>query len=492
MQGPEDRAPAGAPERPGGGAPAAPSRKRVRRALLAIIGAVLFFVLAGRLEEFYGLEAAARDWQASLRGSALDSNVVLVTITDRDYGRYFGGRSPLDPDVLDTLLRAIAAGAPRAIGVDLDTAHPGFARMPPPGDSPPIIWAQEAVGCDEARGVEPPAAGVESAGETRPEAPSDSCAATALVPQPVLGGRDSAVRAGLVANVLDRKGTVRLYSPFLATTNGILPSFAYLVAAASAPGARPGPVSGADSTALRFISFHRDAAWHFSVQQILAMVAESGTGYTGPRGVLHDRIVLLGGSYRAGRDEHHTPLGMMAGVTIQGQTVETVLDGGGDPSPSLVSIAVLQFLAGASVVVLFLRFSPGGAMLLTLFAFPGVAVLGSLVLTRSAVAGLPYFAPLLIFMIIQQLYDQASLYRDTLIEEFYRQARGGGRGEEAAQALLDSVEARVDRLETGLGRMASRWLRRKRPDRDRDETAAGRTGAGPVGEGTPAEKPPDS
>ncbi len=361
-----------------------------------------------------------------------------------------------------------------------------------PDDSPPIIWAQEALRCDEAAGVEGSAAGVDSVGATKPEAPPGSCGADELVPQPVLGGREAAVRAGLVANVLDRKGTIRLYSRFLRTTNGTRPSFAYLVGVAGAPDARLGPVTSSDSTALRFISFHRDAAWKVNVEQILTMAAESGTGYTGARGVLHDRIVLLGGSYRAGRDEHHTPVGMLAGVTIQAQAVETVLDGGGDPSPSLVRIAVLQFLAGATVVVLFLRFSPAGAMLLTLFAFPAVAVLGSLVLTSSAVAGLPYFAPLLIFMIIQQLYDQASLYRDTLIEEFYRQARGAARGEDAAQALLDGVEARVERLETGVGRLASRVLRRMRPRHDGDETAAGQSGARPAQGEAPAGERPDT
>ncbi len=123
---PGHRVPASEEERPGDGVAASP-RKRVRRGVLAIVGAVLFFLLAGRLEEFYGLEAAARDWQASLRGSALDSSVVLVMINDNDYRRYFGGQSPLEVHALDRLLRAIAAGKPRVIGVDLETSHPGFA-----------------------------------------------------------------------------------------------------------------------------------------------------------------------------------------------------------------------------------------------------------------------------------------------------------------------------------------------------------------------------
>ncbi len=45
------------------------------------------------------------------------------------------------------------------------------------------------------------------------------------------------------------------------------------------------------------------------------------------RTLLAGRIVLLGGTYKAGRDSYATPVGMVAGVEILGQAVLTALEG---------------------------------------------------------------------------------------------------------------------------------------------------------------------
>lgn len=196
----------------------------------------------------------------------------------------------------------------------------------------------------------------------------------------------------------------------------------------------------------RFISFRSRHLLNFSADTILELSAGSASGYSGDRGVLRDRIVLLGGAYREGRDVHHTPLGEMSGIRIQAQIIATELDGGGEPRPSVVGVVALQFIVGCVLVLLFLQFPFRTASALVLVAFPILAAGGSLVTTGSVFAGLPYFIPLLVLIIVQQLYEQANIYREALLGEFYRQVR-------ALPPSEDSVRPALERLESGLARL---------------------------------------
>ncbi|MEO8561315.1 MAG: CHASE2 domain-containing protein [bacterium] len=415
-------------------------RRRVARGVLAVVGALLLSVVTFRTEEFYGLEAAARDIQARLRAPDESSGIVLVTITERDYQELFGARSPLDAAMLGKVLSAIGAGQPRAIGVDLDTSHETFATLRALATPVPIVWARDAVPCDE---EEPDTRNADSSDVPPGEHATRAACRGVISPLRVLGGAGAGVASGIVVSTLDLNGTIRHYRRYLRTNEGLLPSFAEAVRRASGvSAARNDDRSAEDSTRSRFIAFRprHGMGWRLSATDALSLA--SGAGFRGESGLLHDKIVVVGGTYRAARDEHHTPLGVLTGVDIQAQTIDTELRGGGDVLPSLWWVGLAQFLIGGALVLTFFHFPPKRALLYVLVGFPVVVVVASLLTTGSILAGLPYFLPLFVLVVVHQLYEKANLYREILLEEVY--ARGAG-GHEATPVVL------LDRIERGLG-----------------------------------------
>src|SRR5713226_7277101 len=106
-----------------------------------LIGIVLTFFLA-RFGLFRQLETYALDVQVQLQGAEGDSDVAIVRIDDEDYEKLFHEKSPLDQATLLKIINAIAAGQPKVIGVDIDTAAPQFRDLHPPTGGPTIVWAR--------------------------------------------------------------------------------------------------------------------------------------------------------------------------------------------------------------------------------------------------------------------------------------------------------------------------------------------------------------
>ena len=356
----------------------------------------------------------------------------MVTIDDTDYDSLFGGRSPLNPDTLAHLVRAVARGRPRVIGIDIETSDPSFEPLRQLADSirghagASIVWARDAEPCPEA-----------AEGTT----PAPRCAAELIRPLDVLGGKVMDGLSGLVVVALDPGGTIRRFRPVQETTEGRLPLFAWAIWRAF------DPVTAVpfDSSSVRFVSFHQldSGALHFSARQLLQ--AEPTAGYQGGV-ILGDKIVLIGGAYRAGRDEHHTPVGILQGVQIQAQMVETVLSGGGARVPSLLQAAVLQFLIGTALALALAHFRKTRALLLGFAAAAGLAVLGSVMLTGSATAGLPFFVPLATLMIVHHLTIQVGAYRELFVEEALHHATGS-----PSEERVGNVVARADALIAAAG-----------------------------------------
>jgi hypothetical protein len=204
---------------------------------------------------------------------------------------------------------------------------------------------------------------------------------------------------------------------------------------------------------------------------ILAWAADSTSDYR-TRGTLRDRIVLLGGHYRAARDEHPTPLGLMTGVEILAQALETELEGRGRPAPSPAVLLILQSLAVLFLVTLFVRFSFPRAFLLSVVALPPLALLGGWMVTGVALTGFAYFLPLLIVMLIHILYEKVIEYREALMVELV-----GRSGRAPTSGGAHSHLAALDRMESGLDRLlaSARGAMRRRsigiPADESDRTA---------------------
>lgn len=424
--------------------------RRLIRASIALTGVILLFAATFKFDALYDLEAAARDFDARVWAPVASDTIVLVTITDDDYDSLFGGHSPLNPDTVGRLVRAAATAGSRVIGVDLETSDPAFARLLPLADSlrragQRVVWAQDALVC----------APNERASTTRV-----ACSAQLPDPLGVLGVSDSAARAagttsGLVVIQLDPKGTVRHYRRHLPTTKGERASFvAALGEAYGSTHAR----SSTDTT-VRFVGFHRglSAGWELSAAQFLALVASPDRG----RAVLAGKALVLGGDYRAGRDTHHTPLGMMSGVEIHAQALETEMRGGGPGVPSHQAMALLQFFAGAAIILLPLSLAPRRALFALLVAISVMSLICSWALTGSPIAGIWYFLPLFLLLVIHHLYEQVNGYRERLLHEVYHQARGETVKEEPLGPLIDRVDAVVGSVTTNvlgqIRRAGRRW-----------------------------------
>ena len=124
---------------------------RLRRLIGALWVNFLFSALtfvAAEAGWLRGMETAVLDAWLHLSERLRPSHVVIVSITEEDYRELFHRSSPLDSGILLNLLKAIAAGRPSVIGVDLDTADIALRSAHDPEFSrswPTIVWARDAV-----------------------------------------------------------------------------------------------------------------------------------------------------------------------------------------------------------------------------------------------------------------------------------------------------------------------------------------------------------
>jgi CHASE2 domain-containing sensor protein len=382
-------------------------------------------MLLTRTALFQEFEAAARDAQARLLAPRVSDRIVLVEIDEIDYDSLFGGTSPLAPHAVLRILDAIRAQGPRAVGVDLETSHPAWRDLAISSTGPPMIWAREAVPCEAAR---------------QDVHGSSECHHGDLRALAFLGGRlDESHRFGLVAFPVDHGGTIRQYQRAVSTPDGRLPSFSTALYEAATG------TTVAD-TRLRAIGFRRGEPLRVAARSVIEWASDTSAGRSAPS-VLRNRTVLLGGSYRAARDNYHTPLGLLSGVRIIAQVLETEFEGGGETPPSAVRLLLVQSLTVLLLVALFVRFSFPAAFLLTVVTMPVLALAGGWLTTGVAMTGFAYFLPLLIVMLVHILYEKVIEYREALMVELVRQP--GAPGERGHGASLD-------RMESGIGSAIAR------------------------------------
>lgn len=475
--------------------------RRLASALIALLLAFLCFLVGEKtLELFFGYDpdTVARDAEARSNAALPSSEIVLVTITDADYDTLFGGRSPLRVEVLDRVIRVIANGKPRVIGVDLETADTSFRRLRSLADefartrAPRIVWAQDVAGC--------PAAA--SDGEGADESSPHECAEGAMKLLDILGMSDAALQArndtagnaiesGLAVTQLDEHGTVRRYQKSL--TIGGRRRLSFTTAIGQASGTPTGDDSDLEP---RYIRFHRGPSteWRLSVKQLLNLAGRPGVLDR----IVGGKIVLLGGTYRAARDEHHTPIGMMAGLDVHAQTIDTERDPRGNLSPSWLRLATLRFVFGLALALPFLFLSLRGGLLSALPLGAACCMLGSRVVTDQWFAGVGYFLPFLALVVIFSLYERASHLQHALTEEFaHRIGRPVPNEHESPAPVVDYLSSATSAAAGFVVALVrSRLAAKQRTMRPRPKALAPQTteaGAGgpPADAPTPAAIPPN-
>ncbi len=367
------------------------------RPLLKALSVILFlglitYTLYERSTVLQQMERIARDFHARLLPPRQATRLVVIRITDSDYETLFASTSPLDVDGLGSLLRAIAAGRPRLIAVDLATAEPQFHALASLEDEVPVIWARESASCGPL-------------GSATPGCPDES--ETVLLD--FAGSQRPDSRFGLVGMERDPDGVIRRYHRYFEVADTLRPSFATAVVKAL----REEPV---EPTVEPFFIRYQPLPPGVFHQASLVMTAAQSPDF-GENGVLRNRVVLLGGAYRAARDEHQTPLGEMFGVDVQAQVIQSELEGGGLQPVGRDVIGVLLFVNSMGLLFLFQLVGLRRAFWISVAGIPVLGTACSFLFAGSAFALWPYLIPLLIAVLIQQLYAHAIRYRDALIAQ---------------------------------------------------------------------------
>ena len=352
--------------------------------VILIISAVMFFLSSrGWLDSF---EHAGLDAFNVLASPQEPSHVVLVGITDDDYREYFANTSPLNPDVLATVIGAIAAGQPRVIGIDIDTSSDVFQRLQVPERWPRLVWGRDAT----------------FEGEQ-------------MVPGAVLGGRAPRPTdgVGIAAVPQDSDGVVRRSVQMFETRTGAVPGFAFEVVRLACQAGlgefcKQAAASAGESEETLRLNFSGERYTYspLSIRYVLKVWQSEAWRRDSP---LKDKVVLLGGCYRAARDSYVTPVGAMAGLQIMAQAVESSIAGGIRPINHLVAL-LLDILAGLTVVVVQHRFRLSVALALILLAIPLLALVGSF-LAFHTFAWWIDFAPVTLGVLIHELYHHAREYQ---------------------------------------------------------------------------------
>lgn len=323
------------------------------------------------------LATQSLDSSIAVQQKSLARSVQLVVIDDADYLALFSGSSPLNPSVFSQLLMAIAAAKPRALVVDIDTSASSFAVMEVP--SVPTVWAMD--GEERTNG---------KFAELRP-----------------LGGRQLPPRAiaalALVPN--DDREIVRGYRRTYELEDGsVIASPGYAVSRLLTS---PSSQSLMHFRNERFLDFR----YRFMTSKASAVLADSKYPLWKDISIFKDQVVVIGGTYRAARDRHATPAGLLYGSQIVAQEAESEIDGTSIPSAGRWLTGLLMVLGGLVTVAIYRWSNLRLAFLLSLLLIPFLSIVSNWILFHR-LAAWGAMVPLVSAVIVVELYAKASFYLD--------------------------------------------------------------------------------
>ena len=372
-------------------------------ALLVIALLVFLFQLRNLPEK---LATQSLDLSIEVQQKLPAQSVHLVVIDDADYLDLFSGSSPLNPSVFSQLLMAIAAAQPRAIIVDIDTSASSFAAMEVP--SVPTVWAMDGEELENRKFAASRPLGGRSL-------PRGSVAALALVPQ-------------------DDREIVRSYRrTYELEGDGVVESPGYAISRllTSAPPLKSMMRTGNE----RFLDFR----YRFIASKASSVLSDSKSEAWKDISIFKGKVVLIGGTYRAARDRHATPAGLLYGSQIVAQEAESEIDGTSIPSASRWLTGLSMVLGGLATVAIYQWSSLRLAFLISLLFIPLLSVISNWILFhRFAAWGA--MVPLVSAVIVVELYTQAHFYLDFCkrILALHSREQSGPVGSENADDGMDA------------------------------------------------------
>jgi CHASE2 domain-containing sensor protein len=318
-------------------------------------------------------------------------HVTIINITDDYYNQHFRGKYPLQGKDLDDLIVVIANGNPRLIAIDLDSSLWTDADVKTLPTKPSIVWARDIkrVHLDQGQDV--------------------YCGLG------VLGGAKGIDDqfTGIAAFPADVDGIVRSYPRFLqvsglchdqSTNAANVQSFPWAVAATYREQSVHDLPFNEPDLILNFLG-DRFVCPQLTADDVMQAANEPNSAWA-TQGPLRGRIALLGGTYHAAHDEHATPRGIISGVEIVAQAIETDLTGGGIRASNERRMLLLEIGLGA-ILLVFGAFLPvHRAAVVSLVVFVILAPVASF-LSFSTKTQWANFVPMLFAAVIHSVWHSA-------------------------------------------------------------------------------------
>lgn len=283
-----------------------------------------------------GYERANLDSLYVLAGGEPPSEkVIVVAITDDDYAQKFGGRSPLDRETVEKLIRGIGKAGAAVIGVDIFTEDwpDGTASALENEVKVPIVWIRDV------------------AIESGP-----------IVREKTLAGlrRDWGCQGPgvlfLTAGVAREYGSRVAIAGDQGVGSFTVPSFTRVIERVydhhSNQSCAPREEGRGPETEKEFIPFLGPPPTH---RRVSASAVMAGMGQDGweKSALMKGRIVLLGGSFEASRDYYHTPFQeRVYGVDIQADILAADLSRGSVGEAGWIMLMVIDAAIGLGLVAI--------------------------------------------------------------------------------------------------------------------------------------------
>jgi len=366
------------------------------KAMPVIIAVSIITFLMQQMGWLWGFETSFLDTWLLLKKPLSAHNTIIVDITDDDYKQIFKETSPLDPSVLWELINATALGQPELICVDIDTSSSRFREFSPSPDWPPVIWAQGAHLLQNN-----PGSHLVRSGESL------------FYPENVLGGviRKPEILSGIALIPLDTDRSIRQFRKTFNTPDGPADSFLWAIVKEfkkkiSGHNTKDVKHNENEKIIINFVANRYDFLRLRAGDVIKVSKSEGWKNQSPVRG----KIALIGGTYKAARDEHLTPVGIMAGIEIITNAVEADLQGRSIHHSNEILMLILELLCGIFIVILHHKLNLRAALTFSLVLIPFIALSCSF-FTFSSFALWGNFIPILVAVLIHQMYDHAVLYR---------------------------------------------------------------------------------
>jgi CHASE2 domain-containing sensor protein len=426
--------------------------KKTLRALIFIL--VIIQVLE-HFEWFRNLDRAFLDSFARVKPPSVPKGIYIVEITDEDYKNLFHSTSPLDPTTVLKLIMAVKRSGAAVIGVDLDARDWDINSDDLPKEykdeltDPSIVWAavpnEIPENPDTGLDVDcPPVAKFGSQQIGLVLLPEDS--------DGVVRRHQRDFGRVTLQNCSDVEKNSPAHSHHLGSFDMVVESKCQLLDSCwknLCDSCKKPPISIAERVAHysrttlpeEYINFSagRSSFQKMPVACVFLSPCEDPDGKKNPelnkssappvevreltvaqRELLKGSIVLIGGAYKAGRDEYWTPLGKMQGIELFANGIQAAAAGdyivSDDWWPIYTLAILIDLMLGILIAAIYFVFPPRLWFVPVMITTIGLLIFPIFVYTFHRWNIWLGAAPIMASMIIEKLFEKYTDLKDKLTE----------------------------------------------------------------------------